>query len=109
MQTEKPKRQRKAAKAVTKKELARRIAETTDTPCYTVKEIIQHFMDEIIAELAQGNTLEFREFGVFQPRTRDPRTARNPRTGAAVQIGSTSKVHFKPGRLMKKRVADAAK
>ena len=51
---------------ITKKELVARIAERTGQTKVVTKEIVQRFLDEIIAELAAGNRLEFREFGVFE-------------------------------------------
>ena len=89
---------------VTKKELAYRISEKTGHKKVVIKKIIQAFIDEIIDELAQGNRLEFREFGVFEIKTRAARKARNPRTGVRVDVPSKSVVHFKAGRLMKERV-----
>ena len=66
---------------VTKKELAYRISEKTGLKKVVIKRVIQCFIDEIIDELAAGNRLEFREFGVFETKTRAARKARNPRTG----------------------------
>ena len=51
---------------ITKKELADRITETTQSKHITVKTVIQQFLDEITAELAKDNRLEFRDFGVFE-------------------------------------------
>ena len=51
-----------------------------------VKDIIQRFLDEIIGELTDGNRLEFREFGVFEVRTRAARIAQNPRTLEKVMV-----------------------
>ena len=92
---------------VTKKELAYRISEKTGLKKVVIKKIIQAFIDEIIEELARGNRLEFREFGVFEIKTRAARKARNPRTGVRVDVPSKSVVHFKAGRLMKERVQSA--
>ncbi|MEZ6194328.1 MAG: HU family DNA-binding protein [Planctomycetota bacterium] len=92
---------------VTKKELAYRISEKTGLKKVVIKKIIQSFIDEIITELAQGNRLEFREFGVFEIKTRAARKARNPRTGVRVDVPEKSVVHFKAGRLMKERVQAA--
>jgi len=92
---------------VTKKELAYRISEKTAQKKVVIKKIIQSFIDEIINELAAGNRLEFREFGVFEIKTRAARKARNPRTGVRVDVPSKSVVHFKAGRLMKERVQEA--
>ncbi|MCB9832432.1 MAG: integration host factor subunit beta [Planctomycetes bacterium] len=92
---------------VTKKELAYRISEKTGLKKVVIKKIIQAFIDEIIDELSQGNRLEFREFGVFEIKTRAARKARNPRTGVRVDVPSKAVVHFKAGRLMKERVQAA--
>ena len=44
-----------------KKDLINRIAESTGTKQVAVKAVIQQFFDEVIAELAKGNRLEFRD------------------------------------------------
>ena len=63
-------------------------------------------LDEIIKELAAGNRLEFRDFGVFEVRTRKPRMARNPRTSQRVPVPVKRTVKFKVGRLMQERVQE---
>ena len=93
---------------ITKKELVYRIAAKTNQKKVVAKRIIQHFLDEVITELEKGNRLEFREFGVFEIQERAPRVARNPRTGAVVEVAAKKVVHFKAGRLMKERVCKAA-
>lgn len=92
---------------ITKKELVYRIAAKTNQKKVVAKRIIQHFIDEVITELEKGNRLEFREFGVFEIKERAPRVARNPRTGAVVEVPAKKVVHFKAGRLMKERVCEA--
>ncbi len=89
---------------ITKKELAYRIAEKTGQKKVVVKRIIQEFITEITNELSRGNRLEFREFGVFEIKTRAARKARNPRTGVRVDVPSKAVVHFKAGRAMKDKV-----
>ena len=93
--------------ATTKRELVKRIAKKLDCKQELAKEIVQSFLDEIIAELALGNRLEFREFGVFDVVVKKPRMARNPRTGATVSVPAKRMVHFKVGRLMKEQVMKA--
>ena len=97
---------------VTKKELIDRIAERTQAKRVAVKQIIQAFLDEIIAELSEDNRLEFRDFGVFETRTRAARVAQNPKTLARVEVPAKRTVKFKMGRLMKEnlcsRVAESA-
>lgn len=95
-----------AAATVTKKDLVNRIAERTHETKVTTKTIIQMFLDEIIRELAQGNRLEFRDFGVFEVRERRARRAQNPRTLEKVEVPPKRVVKFKVGRVMRDRVTD---
>ncbi len=88
----------------TKKELIGRIAENTQTKQIVVKAIIHSFLDEIVSELGKDNRLEFRDFGVFETRTRQARKAQNPRTLEKVQVPAKRMVKFKMGRLMKQKL-----
>ena len=58
---------------ITKKELIDRIVESTNTKRITVKTTIQNFLDEIAAELAKNNSLEFRDFVFLSPGRVRPR------------------------------------
>ena len=89
---------------VTKKELIDRIAEHTQAKRVSVKRIVQTFLDEIIKELCLDNRLEFRDFGVFETRTRASRTAQNPKTLERVDVPSKRTVKFKMGRLMRENL-----
>lgn len=90
---------------ITKKELIDRIADSTQAKRVTVKSIVQTFLDEIIAELSKDNRLEFRDFGVFETRTRVSRIAQNPKTLERVEVPAKRTVKFKMGRLMKENLA----
>ena len=90
---------------ITKKELIDRIAENTQAKRVVVKRIVQSFLDEITKELAEDNRLEFRDFGVFETRTRAARVAQNPKTLQRVQVPAKRTVKFKMGRLMKQELA----
>ncbi len=89
---------------VTKKELIDRIAENTQAKRVVVKRIVQSFLDEIVTELAKDNRLEFRDFGVFETRTRAARVAQNPKTLERVPVPAKRTVKFKMGRLMKEKL-----
>jgi integration host factor subunit beta len=89
---------------VTKKELIGRIAERTQAKRVLVKCIIQAFLDEVTAELCKNNRLEFRDFGVFETRTKAARIAQNPKTLERVQVPAKRTVKFKMGRLMKENL-----
>jgi len=89
---------------ITKKELVDRIAERTQAKRVSVKQIIQAFLDEITAELCKDNRLEFRDFGVFETRTRAARVAQNPKTLERVEVPAKRTVKFKMGRLMRQNL-----
>jgi len=86
---------------ITKKELIDRISEQKKCKRVVVKTVIQTFLDTIIEELSKGNRLEFRDFGVFESRTRAARRAQNPKTLQKVQVPPKRTVKFKIGRVMK--------
>ena len=89
---------------ITKKQLIDRIAERTQTKRVSVKRIIQAFLDEVTSELCKNNRLEFRDFGVFETRTRAARIAQNPKTLERVEVPAKRTVKFKMGRLMRENL-----
>ena len=88
----------------TKKELVDKIAEQTQAKCVAAKAIVEAFLDEIVAELAKNNRLEFRDFGVFETRTSAARMAQNPKTLEQVHVPAKRTVKFKMGRIMKQKL-----
>ncbi|MFW9871285.1 MAG: HU family DNA-binding protein, partial [Candidatus Thorarchaeota archaeon] len=51
---------------ITKKDLIDLIAISTGVKKQLAKDILQQFLNDIVAELAKGNRIEFRDFGVFE-------------------------------------------
>ncbi len=89
---------------IAKRTIAERIAQRHGLGQIQTLQVVQAFLDEIIDELAQGNRLEFRDFGVFETVVRKSRTALNPKTLEKVHVDSKVVVKFKVGRLMKEKV-----
>jgi nucleoid DNA-binding protein len=89
---------------MTKKEMARAIAQEMGIHQGQAREIVQRVFDGITETLVQEGRIELRNFGVFQVRKRKPRTARNPHTGEKVKVPGKLVVTFKPGRAMEQRV-----
>jgi len=88
----------------TKKELIDRITEDTQVKRLLVKATIQNFLDEVISELGKGNRLEFRDFGVFEVKERQARTAQNPKTLKKVKVPAKRTVKFRMGRVMREKL-----
>jgi len=86
-------------------ELVQKLCE--DHPDLTMKEIervVSAFFDSVIDQLQQGGRVELRGFGAFSTREREARKGRNPRTGAAVDVGAKRVPYFKPGKEMRERL-----
>ncbi len=97
------------SKSTTKRELVVKIARETGLTQLEVKEVVQRVLDSIIDSLAAGNTIELRNFGIFKPVKRKARVGRNPNNPSVeVQIPAKWIADFKPGKIMKERVANIA-
>ena len=93
---------------MTKKDMAKAIAEEMGIPQVQATAIVQRVFDRITEALLSEGRLELRNFGVFEVKQRRPRRARNPRTGEAVDVPAKRVVTFKPGREMEERVGRLA-
>ena len=86
---------------IAKKDVVDRTTEATQCKHVVVKTVVHEFLDGIVSELAKGNRLEFRDFGVFEVREQAARMAQNPKTLEPVEVPAKRKVKFKMGRLMR--------
>jgi integration host factor subunit beta len=89
---------------MTKKEIVKQISERAQLTQLKTKEIVQWTFDAIVDTLIQEGRIELRNFGVFEVKRRKPRKARNPRTGAKVEVEAKNVVTFQPGKEMELRV-----
>ncbi len=89
---------------MTKKDMAKAIADKTGIPQAQVAIIVQSIIDGITEILVSEGRIELRNFGVFEVRRRKARRGRNPRTGEAVDVPARMVVTFKPGKKMQKRI-----
>src|SRR6476661_1716497 len=89
---------------MTKKEMAKAIADEMGLTQQQVQQVVQRVFDSITETLVQEGRIELRNFGVFEVKKRKPRKGRNPRTGEKVKVPARMVVTFKPGREMEKQV-----
>src|SRR5215831_4605998 len=94
---------------MTKRDMAKAIADETGIPQVQATAIVQRIFDGITETLLSEGRIELRNFGVFAVKERRPRRARNPRTGEAVDVPGKRVVTFKPGREMGERVGQLTK
>ena len=87
---------------VTKKDLARTVAEAVSSKNNTAQEAVDALFTAMREELIKGNRIEVRGFGVLEVKaTKAKPAARNPRTGETVYVPPRRKTHFKPGKELK--------
>ena len=90
--------------AVTKKDIVLKISNETGIKQIDVKRVVQSCLDKVIEYLAQGQTVELRNFGIFKVKARRGRLGRNPRTGQEVPVPPKKVVIFKPGLILKRDI-----
>lgn len=88
-----------------KRQLVMRIAAETGMIQQDVLAVVQRFLDHVTESLEKGETVELRDFGVFEVVERKARLGRNPhKPEQAIPIPPRRVVKFKPGRKMRKLV-----
>ena len=87
---------------MTKRELVIRISNETGLVQQQVLEVVQKTLDYISEAVTSGDTVELRNFGVFEVAIRKARVGRNPnRPETDVRIPPRAVVRFKPGKEMR--------
>ena len=66
--------------------------------------IVETVLESIKEALNSGDEVELRGFGSFRLRKRNPRQARNPKTGEAVQVPAKRVPYFKLGKQLKELI-----
>ena len=95
-------------KTITKKDLVELVCnKRPDIRKTDVSDIIRLFLDSIGDALVEDKRIELRDFGVFTPKERKARMARNPKTGDPVHVAATKVATFKVGKEMKQRLANS--
>jgi nucleoid DNA-binding protein len=90
---------------MTKRDLVIRISNETNLIQQDVLTVVQKTLDYITEALLKGETVELRNFGVFEIKLRKPRVGRNPNDpGKDVLIPARAVVKFKPGKEMREQV-----
>lgn len=87
--------------SITIKELTDAAAETSGLTKKAAEAVVASVFAKMGEALKDGEEVTVRDFGRFHLKTRDARTARNPRTGAAVQVPAKTVIKFTPRGAMK--------
>ncbi len=86
---------------MTKADLVDRVTALGDLTRRDGEVIVDTLFDAIIGALRTGDKIEVRGFGSFRTRQRQPRTGRNPKTGASVAVPAKRVPFFKPSKELR--------
>ncbi|AGH95484.1 HU family DNA-binding protein [Pseudobdellovibrio exovorus] len=84
-----------------KAELVAAIASKTKTSRSQVEAYLEVTLSIIQKTVSKGEEVKLVGFGSFSKAERKAKTARNPKTGQAIQLPSTNVPRFKPGKEFK--------
>lgn len=91
---------------LTKKDVARRVAEQVNEPIYKCEPWVNAVISAVRELMVEANPevrIELRDFGVLEvKKTKAKPKARNPKTNDVVFIPSRRKTHFKPSKTLRK-------
>ncbi len=89
---------------MTKKEIIKFVADSTEHTVKDTTEIVDTFIDYIKNSLVQHEDVVIRDFGKFTTKLRDARTARNPQTGETIEVPAKYALTFKPTSTLKAEI-----
>ena len=87
-----------------KNELVAAVADKAGITKAQASDAIDAALDTICSTLASGDEVRLLGFGNFVVANRKATTARNPQTGATVQVPASKAPRFKPGKALKDAV-----
>ncbi|HKK72190.1 MAG TPA: HU family DNA-binding protein [Candidatus Krumholzibacteria bacterium] len=86
---------------MTKADLVEAISEGTGLSKKDTGVVVDLILENISRALCEGDKVELRGFGSFKVKERRSRKARNPRTGAAVEVPAKLVPYFKASNELK--------
>lgn len=90
--------------ALTKADIAERLAAELGLNKREAKEVVELFFGEISNALSTGEPVKLSGFGNFELRDKRERPGRNPKTGEEIPISARRVVTFHAGQKLKARV-----
>jgi len=91
---------------MTKSDLVEDLTQKTKLTKKKVEFVVNTLFDTMFNALVSNNRIEIRGFGSWVVKDYKSYTARNPKTGAPVQVTEKKLPFFKVGKELKKRVDD---
>lgn len=87
-----------------KASLVEKVNEVLGTTKVQAEQIVDTVFDSIVDSLKKKDEVSIAGFGIFSVKDRAARTARNPRTGEAVDVPAMTVPKFKAAKALKDAV-----
>ena len=92
---------------LTRAELTEHVHQAIGSPLKESDIVVCTILDSIVRALRAGEKVEIRGFGTFNTRQRAGRTARNPKTGARVEVPPKRIPFFKASKEVRELVQNS--
>lgn len=89
-----------------KTDLIATAAESTGMTKKDTERVINAALDAITNAMLSGDKVQLSGFGIFEVKSREARTGRNPHTKEAIEIPATRVPSFKASKALKDAVAE---
>jgi len=87
-----------------KQDIAEKVHGILGTTKADAERAVESMIDSIVGELKRGGEVSVAGLGIFKTKMRAARQARNPRTGATVQVPAMRVPKFQPAKALKEAV-----
>ena len=92
---------------MTRAQIAAQISDATGISKKETEIVIEGFISTVIECLKNNDTIEIRGFGTYKNLIREPRKARNPKTGETINLGKRFIPKFKVSKEFKEVVQES--
>ncbi len=87
-----------------KADLITKVHETIDVTKADAERAVETLISSIVDSLKSGNEVSIAGLGIFSAKMRNARTARNPRTGEAIEVPAMRVPKFRAAKALKDAV-----
>jgi DNA-binding protein HU-beta len=91
-------------KKMNKADLANAVHEKLGGTKVQAEEVVETIINEVVGALKKGGEVSIAGLGIFSTKQRAARVARNPRTGASVNVAAMKVPKFRAAKALKDAV-----
>lgn len=96
-------------RTITRADLTEAVYEEVGLSRNETAELVEQVIDQVVTNLAAGNSVKISSFATFNVRQKGERIGRNPKTGVQVPIEPRKVITFKASQQLKEKVRKGQK